>query len=100
MSSASNFGKFVVGAMVGGAIGALFGMLLAPRSGVETREMIREEFDNQVDTLRNQSGALKDKAKEKASVLKDRVAEVASELEEVGRKALSRFSDKHTETPS
>lgn len=97
MTSASSLGKFIVGAVVGGVVGAAFGMLLAPRSGAETREMIREELDNQMreagDTLREKSGAVK----EKTDVLKHKLTEVASELEEAGRRALGRFSDK-TET--
>lgn len=94
MSSASNFRKFVVGAVLGGAIGAVVGMLLAPRSGVETREMIREELDQQMrgvgDSLKEKTEALKDKA----DVIKDKVAEVTSELEEVGRRVMNRFSEK------
>lgn len=98
MTSASSLGKFIVGAVVGGVVGAAFGMLLAPRSGVETREMIREELDNQLrtanDALREKSGAIK----EKADVLKSKVAEVASELEDAGRRALGRFSEKSETT--
>lgn len=100
MTSTSNLGKFIVGALVGGVVGAALGMLLAPRSGNETREMIREELDNQ---MREVSDTLKEKSdtiKEKAGGLKEKVAEVASELEEVGRRALGRFSSEKSETPS
>lgn len=94
MTSASNLGKFIVGAVVGGVVGAAFGMLLAPRSGAETREMIREELDNQ---MRGAGDALREKSdiiKGKADVLKNKMAEVASDLEDAGRRALSRFSEK------
>jgi gas vesicle protein len=72
--------------------------LLAPRSGVETREMIREELDNQ---MRGAGDALKEKSdviKEKADVLKSKMAEVASDLEEAGRRVLGRFSEKSETT--
>lgn len=101
MSTSSSFGKFVVGALVGGAVGAAIGMLLAPRSGAETRELIKEEFDNRyresADALREKSDVLK----EKASALKDRVNEFSSDMEEKGRQAVSRFTEgakKATET--
>ena len=83
---------------MGGAIGAAFAMLLAPRSGVETREMIREEFDSKVRDARNALNEKKDTLKEKTDSLKDKFTEVASELEEAGRRALGRFSDKSETT--
>ena len=36
-------GKFLAGFIVGGAVGALAGLLLAPKSGEETREMIAQK---------------------------------------------------------
>lgn len=103
MSISSSFGKFVFGALVGGAVGAVIGMLLAPRSGAETRELIKEELDNRyresADVVREKSDILK----EKATAFKDKVTELSSELEETGRKTFTRISEavkKTTETPS
>jgi len=91
--SNSSFGKFVTGALVGGAIGALFGMLLAPRSGSETRELIREEFDaryrESTENLREKSDLLK----EKAVAFREKMSDLTSELEETGRKTVSRFTE-------
>jgi gas vesicle protein len=91
--SNSSFGKFVTGALVGGAVGAVIGMLLAPRSGAETRELIREEFESRYressDTLREKSDLLK----EKAAAFRDKMTDLSSELEEVGRKTVSRFTE-------
>lgn len=103
MTTSSSLGKFVLGALVGGAVGAAIGMLLAPRSGSETRELIKEEFDSRyresADALREKSDILK----EKASAFKDKMCEISSELEETGRKTVSRFTEavkKPSETPS
>lgn len=103
MSTSSSFGKFVLGALVGGAVGAAIGMLLAPRSGAETRELIKEEFDSRyresADAVREKSDILK----EKAAAFKDKVTEFSSELEETGRQTFNRISEavkKTTESPS
>jgi gas vesicle protein len=93
MSSSSSFGKFVAGALVGGAVGAVIGMLLAPRSGSETRELIREEFETRYresgDVLREKSDVLK----EKASAFREKISDLSAELEETGRKTVSRFTE-------
>ncbi|MEW5818892.1 MAG: YtxH domain-containing protein [Cyanobacteriota bacterium] len=39
----SDFGKFVGGLFIGCMVGGLLGVLLAPRSGVETRKIIVDE---------------------------------------------------------
>jgi gas vesicle protein len=93
MSNSSAFGKFVAGALVGGAVGAVIGMLLAPRSGSETRELIREELDSRyresTDSLRDKSELLK----EKAAAFREKMTDLSSELEETGRKTVSRFTE-------
>lgn len=38
-----NGGKFVIGAMIGAAAGAIAGILFAPKSGKETRKEIGEK---------------------------------------------------------
>jgi len=103
MTSSSAFGKFMVGAIVGGAVGAAIGMLLAPRSGAETRELIREEFESRyrdsADTLREKSDILK----EKAAAFRDKMTDLSAELEETGRKTVSRFTEagkKSSESPT
>lgn len=102
MSASSSFGKFLVGAFLGGAIGAIIGMLLAPRSGTETRALIREEFDNRYressDTVREKS----DRIREKAVAFKDKLGELSDDLEKKGQQVLSRFTDgkNRSETPS
>ncbi len=40
-----NDGAFLGGLLVGGAIGAIAGLLLAPRSGKETRKVLKKSLD-------------------------------------------------------
>lgn len=91
----SSFGKFVLGTLVGGAIGAVIGILLAPRSGSDTRDLIREEFthryNDSVDTVKTKADELKTKARK-----------LSEDLEETGRRTVNKFQDRgaaaeHTE---
>ncbi|MCL2173698.1 YtxH domain-containing protein [Candidatus Saccharibacteria bacterium] len=43
MSKAKSGGKFFLGAIFGGAVGAIAGLLSAPKSGKETREDIKKK---------------------------------------------------------
>ena len=42
----SDFGKFVSGLFIGGMVGGLLGVLLAPRSGAETRQKIMDDTNS------------------------------------------------------
>ena len=54
MSSASGVFGFIAGAVVGAAAGLVAGIMIAPRPGVETRDMVAKEandaWGNIVDT--------------------------------------------------
>ena len=43
--SARNTGKFLLGTLVGGAIGGITALLMAPQSGEETQKLIMEKRD-------------------------------------------------------
>jgi gas vesicle protein len=85
----SSFGKFILGTLVGGALGAVLGLLLAPRSGQETRQLIKDEFSHRY----NDSV---DAVKEKADAVKARIREEANHLEEAGRKVVNKISQRET----
>jgi gas vesicle protein len=112
----SSFGKFCSGILLGGVLGAVIGLLLAPRKGVETRDILKEEFEKRCmdpvkdkyssgvhtvqesvssfkDKYNESVGVLKEKAKEKADDLKGKALHLTEQLEEKGRQILKRPSD-------
>ncbi|MGL6057851.1 MAG: YtxH domain-containing protein [Culicoidibacterales bacterium] len=71
--------KFLVGAFLGAAAGAVAGVLLAPKSGKETREDLAEKAE-ELKTMTPEE--IKEKAIEKAHEFKDIAVEKAEELKE------------------
>ena len=76
-------GKILTAAAVGLAAGALAGLLLAPRSGKETREMLKkkgeqaaEHVTDGIEKGRQQATDLKAKAEEKMRDVNRKVVEV------------------------
>ncbi len=84
-------GRFLGGILIGGALGAIIGLLLAPRSGHDTRELIREDLEDRLDKsvegIRNRA----DEVKLKAENLRERGQSIVTELEETGREAWSKL---------
>jgi gas vesicle protein len=75
-------GKILTAAAVGLAAGAVAGLLLAPRSGKETREMMKKKGTEAADAIkggfekgRQQAVDLKEKAEEKMRDVNRKVAE-------------------------
>jgi len=71
-------GGFVVGAVAG----AVAGLLLAPRSGKETRAQLLGEggFGGQVDRVRGALGAGKDSAADQSEALRRKIEETRERL--------------------
>lgn len=65
--------KFLAGFVIGGAVGALAGILLAPKSGAETREM-----------LKNSATDAMKKADETVKEIQAKADDVVSELQQKG----------------
>jgi gas vesicle protein len=72
----SAFGAFVLG----GLVGALIGMLFAPRSGKETREMLAERGQEYLDGAKDMYDDGREKLVEAYSAAKGTAAERAEEL--------------------
>ena len=45
MSKSSRVGTFIGGMAIGGALGTIFGLLIAPRTGRETRQVLKKSAD-------------------------------------------------------
>lgn len=69
-------GKFIAGFVVGGALGALAGLLLAPKSGEETREIIKDNSRQAYDKAQT---AVKE-IQEKAQTISNDMAKKGEEL--------------------
>ena len=96
----SNDSKLLLGLIVGVAAGAVAGLLIAPTSGKETREKIKEastnfkaDLDNKLNELsskldeetigdiKNKFGNLKGKAKEEYDAVAKKVKDLEQEIE-------------------
>lgn len=87
MSDSDNFGAFLIGFVVGGAVGAVTALLLAPQSGEETREMIKDQAivlrDKTVDTYeatRAKAEEAADEAVKRADALLKQAKATAAQL--------------------
>jgi gas vesicle protein len=105
-------GKFLLGITLGGALGAVIGMLLAPRSGAETRQMLKSEMNTKVTETRGQIKksyddslvVVKDKINEKMTVMKDKANQLGESarqwgerLETAGRQVVNKNSGANAE---
>ncbi|PKR84332.1 YtxH domain-containing protein [Heyndrickxia camelliae] len=70
---------FLVGAIIGGVVGAATALLLTPKSGKE----IRSDLTSQVDTLKNKSNQLKAIATEKGNELIAATKEKSTQLRDL-----------------
>lgn len=73
-------GKFLAGFVVGGALGAIAGVLLAPQSGEETRELL---CDASKDVVNKTDKTVKD--------IQDKADTVVSELQEKGDEIMGKI---------
>lgn len=75
-------GRFLAGVIVGGALGAIAGILLAPQSGEETREMLN---DASKDVAKKTDKTVKD--------IQDKADTVVSELQQKGDEIMGKIQD-------
>ena len=73
-------GKFLAGFLVGGAVGAIAGLLLAPQSGEETREMLAKT-----------SSDLYDKTEDSLKEIKEKAEVVVEDLQKKGDELISKI---------
>lgn len=78
---ADNGGSKFAFFLAGLGIGAVVGILFAPRSGEETRELLRDRFDDARDLTARKARELKERAEELAEKGKDFVGRQRESLE-------------------
>jgi len=94
MQHATSSGKSVVtGLLIGGLIGAATALLMAPRSGEETRAEIRNKAMEYRDRTKDVVNETVSQAKSKAGDLKDGVVEKAEDLKSRGKQTASQQLD-------
>ena len=75
-------GKFLAGFALGGVIGAVAGILLAPQSGEETREMISETSKDWTEKAKDSLGELQTKADEIVANLQSKGDELVEKIQD------------------
>ena len=75
-------GKFLAGFIIGGAVGALAGLLLAPKTGEETREMIAKT-----------SSELYGKTEDSLKEIKEKAEVVVEDLQKKGDELIAKLQN-------
>ena len=79
---------FVLGALIGGAIGAIAALLLAPQNGEQTRQWLvktKEENQDKIDNLKNSARKTTETVIATAIETKDAIEDSLSKLTETIR---------------
>ena len=84
-----NIKDFVIGALVGGIVGAAAGLLLAPKAGRELR-----------DDVAHQAVHLKDKSMELSSTAKEKTTQLSQQLKEQSTQLVDKVKSKSSKTPT
>lgn len=74
-------GKFLAGFVVGGALGAIAGILLAPQSGEETRDMLSDASKDVVTKTDKTVKEIQDKADTVVSDLQKKGDEIMEKIQ-------------------
>lgn len=87
-------GHFFVGLLIGGALGALAGVLFAPKSGKEMRSDIKEKGSEVVKDAKEIYADAGTKAKEIIAEAKHKVKDLMKETESAGEKIAGEVQEK------
>ncbi|HQK42742.1 MAG TPA: YtxH domain-containing protein [Anaerolineaceae bacterium] len=86
MSESNNFGSFVMGFVVGALSGAIASLLLAPQTGEETRQLIKDKTIE----LSEKGSATFEETKKKAE---EAYKEALAKAQEVGAEAAEKVTE-------
>lgn len=100
MADHDNFGSFIIGFIVGGIAGAIATILYAPKSGEETRQIIRNKKDEFVEKANVSMDEVYKQAEIVAKDAKDLMDDIASttkshtnEITKKGKESLEEGKD-------
>jgi gas vesicle protein len=97
MSDNDGFGAFLMGFIIGGVAGAVAALLLAPQSGEDTRNMIRDKGIELRDKAAEQADMIAKKASEQANLVAKKATDqanvIAKKAGEVSTEARARGKD-------
>ncbi len=79
-------GKFLTGFVIGGAIGAIAGILLAPKAGAETREQLAQNAKEAAKRTKETVKEIQDKADDVISDLQKKGEEIKGQIEKMLKK--------------
>ncbi len=85
MSDRDDFGMFLVGFIVGGVAGAVAALLLAPQSGEETRNLIKDKSIELRDAAAQQADLIAKKASAVATDVQSRSKDLVVEARTRGK---------------
>ncbi len=77
-----SLGKFLAGVAIGGAIGAIAGILLAPKSGEETRQMLADSAKDMARRADETAKQIQSKADDALSELQKKGDEIKDKLQD------------------
>ncbi len=89
-------GKFILGAALGAAAGAAAGLLLAPKSGKETREQIASKTSDAYDTVKSNL----DETRQMLSDQKEQITDAARRYVEAVKDIPEAAEEKESESAS
>lgn len=91
MSEKDDFAKGILtGAVIGGLVGVVVGLLIAPKSGAETREELALKAKDFADKVQDEYDALYDKARR----TQDNLIHRLQEIEETARRKADELAAK------
>lgn len=95
---------FIIGVLVGSAVGAAAALLYAPQAGAETRERIREKSNEVADRTSELTQQAKDRAAELARQAQSRTSELKQQaqgrISDLGTQAKTKVGDISTQAQS
>ena len=89
-------GKFIAGFIVGGAIGAIAGILLAPKAGEETREMLSNSAKDMIKEADETAKQIQSKADNAVTELQKKGEEIKGKLQDL----INKQKDEKAENPA